>query len=199
VFAGAHVHRAQLLDAPQQNCYPVGRRVLTMHHARHALMPSIDRSAALIACAIVATLTACSADSMHTREQDEAAIRRIEQAYDRAWNAADVPALMALMAPAAVVVNPIGEVATGHVEIRRVLTEFLSGPAHGSTHASIIAAIHFVTEDVAIVDGEARLEGVRTSEPSPSSVVHRFTDVLVRTDGRWSIAQVRAYVFAPPG
>jgi uncharacterized protein (TIGR02246 family) len=136
---------------------------------------------------------------MYSRDQDEAAIRGVEQAYDSAWDAGDLRALMGLFTPAAVVVNPVGKVASGHAEIQRVLTEFLSGPARGSTHASVISAINFVTDDVALVDGEARLERLRTSDASPtSSVVHRFTDVLVKRDGRWSIAQVRAYVFSPP-
>jgi hypothetical protein len=61
------------------------------------------------------------------------------------------------------------------------------------------AAIHFITADVAIVDGEARLERQSSGDASPFTVVHRFTDVLVKQDGRWSIAQVRGYVFMQPG
>jgi uncharacterized protein (TIGR02246 family) len=132
--------------------------------------------------------------SIDTRERDDAAIRAVEEAYDTAWSAGDASALAALFSADAVVVNPLGKVARGRTDIQRVLGEFLRGPARGSRHSSMVTAVQFVTENVAVVDGEARLERARCEAPQPS-VVHRFTDVLVKQGGTWLIAQVRGYVF----
>jgi hypothetical protein len=52
---------------------------------------------------------------------------------------------------------------------------------------------------VAVVDGEATLAGLKapdgTAEPP---MVVKFTDVMVEHEGRWTIVDVRAYVFLPP-
>jgi hypothetical protein len=56
--------------------------------------------------------------------------------------------------------------------------------------------VRFVSDDVALADGEAVIEGLK--DPGGGvmpPLVHRFTDVLVRLDGSWRIAQIRAYVF----
>ena len=56
--------------------------------------------------------------------------------------------------------------------------------------------MRFVSDDVALADGEAVIEGLRGPDGGVMPpLVHRFTDVLVRQDGSWRIAQVRAYVF----
>ena len=130
--------------------------------------------------------------------RDEAAIRALEAAYDASWNAGDVRSLVAAFAPEAVVVNPLGQVARGQAEIERVMHAFLSGPARGSTHNSTVFRVEFVTDDVAVVDGEATLERLAGPDGAPSPpLVHRFTDVVVRQDDAWLLAQVRAYVLMP--
>lgn len=130
---------------------------------------------------------------------DETAIRTLEKAYDDAWSAGDIRALVASFSPEAVVVNPFGEIARGRAQIEHVLREFLDGPARGSRHTSIVSKVEFVTDNVAIVDGEATLDGLPSSgEPKPP-LVHRFTDILVKRDGTWFITQVRAYVFMTRG
>jgi uncharacterized protein (TIGR02246 family) len=125
------------------------------------------------------------------RRNDDAAIRAVEEAYDAAWNRADAPALVAAFAPDAIVVNPRGAVAVGKAEFERVIANVLAGAFRGSTHASRISRIHYPVDGVAVVDGEA---SIRTET---ETTVHRFTDVMVRVDGRWWITDVRAYVFLP--
>jgi uncharacterized protein (TIGR02246 family) len=120
----------------------------------------------------------------------EAEVRALEAAYDEAWNRADAEGLAAALSDDAIVVNPRGEVANGRAEFEGIMTRMFSGPFAGSTHESEIARIHFVTADVAVVDGEARVSGVR-GESSP--ITHAFTDVVVRRSGRWVIVALRAY------
>ncbi len=133
--------------------------------------------------------------SPRDRGRNEATIRAVERVYDTAWNVGDARFLVAIFAQEAVVVNPLGEMASGRAEIERVIGEFLSGPARGSKHTSVVSRVQFVTDDVAVVDGEATLEWLAgpngaTAQP----LVHRFTDVLIKKHGTWFIAHVRAYV-----
>ena len=129
------------------------------------------------------------------RARDEAAVRGVERAYDAAWNSGDITALVALFATDAVLMNPRGEIARGRAEIERVMRRFLGGAARKSSHTSVVSDVHLLTDDVAIVDGEATLEGlVGPDGASCPPLVHQFTDVIARTDGTWSIAHVRAYV-----
>lgn len=131
-----------------------------------------------------------------SRSLDEAAIRELEAAYDRAWNAADISGLTAPFTPDATIVDPFGGVSAGRAEIQRLLAELLAGSGRGSTHASSIIGVHFVTDDVALADGEAVIGGLRVAGGGVRPpLLHRFTDVLVRRDGSWRIAQIRAYVF----
>jgi uncharacterized protein (TIGR02246 family) len=135
------------------------------------------------------------ADRHDPLSPDEAAIRELEAAYDAAWNAADVEALIAPFTADATIVDPFGGVSTGRAEIERLLGDLLAGSGRGSTHAGEILAVRFVTGDVALADGEAVIEGLSAPDGSAAPrIVHRFTDVLVRSDEGWRIAQIRAYV-----
>lgn len=152
----------------------------------------------VLACCATSILTTCEPGERNMREQDEAAVRAVEQAYDAAWNASDVDALVALLTPDAVIVTPYGNVARGRAEIQRLLQQFLAGPGRGSHHTSLVWGVGFVTDDVAVVDAEARIEGLNEPGAARSSFVHKFTDILVREDRAWRIAHVRAYVFSVP-
>ena len=114
---------------------------------------------------------------------DEAAVRAVESAYDVAWNAGDVAAVLSLLTDRVVITNPSGET---------TLAALMDGPARGSKHTSEVVAVRFVKSDVALVDGLATISGFgEHSEP----LRHNYTDVLVRTSDGWRIDQVRAYVF----
>lgn len=125
---------------------------------------------------------------------DEAAIRAVEEAYDSAWNAGDLAALLALLTEDVVIINPYGETITGRAEVERSFAALFSGVAKGSRHSSRIEAVHFITPDVALVDAEAVISDFG---PGPQPVRHSFTDVIVRTVDGWLIAHVRAFVFMP--
>ncbi len=128
---------------------------------------------------------------MNNRMRDELSIREVERAYDHAWAASDIAALGDCYTADAVVVNPRGEVARGVEQIREIFGAFLRGPAQGSIHESRIVRIEFVTNDVAVVDGEASIHN--PAKPDEPAITHQFTDVLARKQGAWRIAHVRAY------
>jgi uncharacterized protein (TIGR02246 family) len=125
------------------------------------------------------------------RGRDEAEIRAIETSYDNSWSRADMAGLLSVLEPDVVIVDPLGGTSVGVPAARRLLQDFLSGPGFASTHASRPKRVSFVSCDVALFDGEATIEGPNLREP----LVHGFTDVLVRREGRWRIAHTRAYVF----
>jgi uncharacterized protein (TIGR02246 family) len=128
--------------------------------------------------------------------KDEAAVRELEAAYDDAWNRADLDALVSPFAPDATIIDPFGGVSSGRDEIRRLLSELLAGSGRGSTHTGTILSVRFVSADVALADGEAVIEGLHDADGVVRPpLLHRFTDVLIRTADGWRISQVRAYVF----
>lgn len=65
--------------------------------------------------------------------------------------------------------------------------------APGSTHNERITRVTFVTNDVAVVDGEAKIEGMQDHDPSAGPYVHRFVDILVKRAGTSAVNQVRAW------
>lgn len=131
-----------------------------------------------------------------SRTANEQEIRTVEAAYDEAWRLGDLDALIQHMTSEVVLVNPRGAAACGLAQVRRELAGFLSGEAAGSSHHSVIERVEFVTDDVAVVDGEATVTGVGEGDDR-LEIIHGFTDVLVRTGGRWLIAHVRAYPRRP--
>jgi uncharacterized protein (TIGR02246 family) len=97
---------------------------------------------------------------------------------------------MACFTDDALLISPRGDVAHGSKQIRKLFTDFLGGDAKGAKHTSRITRISFVTDDVAVVDGEAFIEGGESL--SASVAQHRFTDILVRSGETWLISHIRA-------
>ena len=128
-----------------------------------------------------------------SRSADEAAIRAIEAAYDQAWNRGDAEALVSSMIDDAIVVNPRGQVANGKAEFERVISTLFADEFKDTKHETTISRIHFPANDVAVVDGEASV----IAAPPAERMTVKFTDVMIRRDGRWMLADVRAYVLLP--
>lgn len=125
------------------------------------------------------------------RELDEGLIRKTEADYDNAWRQGNIEGLMVCFTDDAVLISPRGDEAYGSKQIRSLFSNFLGREVKGSKHTSRITRIKFVTDDVAIVDGEAFIEGVENLSATVSH--HRFIDVLVRKRNVWLISQIRAY------
>jgi uncharacterized protein (TIGR02246 family) len=119
-------------------------------------------------------------------------IRKREAAYDKAWKIGDIEAILACFTKDATIISPRGDVIHGLSEIKVVFKELLNSSAKNSQHSTKILQINHVTDDVAVVDGEAIIEGAEFEEKS-SLAHHRFTDILVQKDDTWLISQIRAY------
>lgn len=125
------------------------------------------------------------------RQLEEARIRKTEAAYDQAWRQGDIEGILVCFTDDAVLISPRGDLAIGKEQVRDLLSNFLGSEARNTKHTSRITRISFVNDDVAVVDGEAFIEG---SENLSASVKHHsFTDILVRTGNDWLISQIRAH------
>lgn len=125
------------------------------------------------------------------RQIDEDLIRKTETTYDNAWQQGDIEGVVACFTEDAVLISPRGDVAIGKEQIRKLFNDFLGSEAKNTKHTGRITRIGFVADNVAVVDGEALIEG--TAELSASVAHHRFTDILVRSGDDWLIDQIRAY------
>ena len=125
------------------------------------------------------------------RKLDEQLIRKAESAYDSAWQHGSIERLMECFTDDAIVISPRGDEAFGKEQIRNLFDDFLGREGKSTKHTSRITRISFITNDVAVVDGEAFIEG--TEHLSTAIKHHSFVDVLVRHGNGWLIAQIRAF------
>lgn len=125
------------------------------------------------------------------RKLDEQLIRKTEASYDSAWQQGNIESLIVCFTDDAVLISPRGDEAFGKEQIRNLFTDFLGREGKSTKHTSRITRISFVTNDVAVVDGEAFIEGPENL--STAVMHHRFIDVLVRNGDGWLISQIRAF------
>ncbi len=135
-------------------------------------------------------------DSRHetikeNRKLDEERIRKTETTYDHAWQQGDIKGMMLCFTTDAILISPRGDEAIGIEQIHKLFSNFLGSEAKHTKHTSRITRISFVTDDVAVVDGEAFIEGGEKLSDTVKN--HRFTDILVRSGDVWLINQIRAY------
>jgi len=142
---------------------------------------------------ILAVLVCCAAVSAPTAAQDqsgEAAIRAIVAAQATAWNAGDVDTYAKHVAPDVSFTNLFGMVMYGAPAFkdrhRQILTTFYKG----TTKHHTIRRIRFVTADVALVDIDNEIRGVKAMPagvevPASGVIKSQLLEVFVRRDGQW--------------
>lgn len=81
----------------------------------------------------------------------------------------------------AMLICPRGDVAFGAEQICNLFSDFLESEATNTKHTGCITRISFVTDDVAVVDGDAFIAGVEHFSTTLDH--HRFTDILIRSEG----------------
>ena len=131
-----------------------------------------------------------------TQKKDRRAILALENAYDDAWNQGKAGKAASFFTHDAIIVNPHGEVAEGKKEFENLLTQLFNSRFKDSKHRSTIIRVHFSKENVAVVDGEATVTEINETGESKETIV-RFTDIMVKEDREWLIADTRAYTYLP--
>lgn len=87
----------------------------------------------------------------------------------------------------------------GRSAIAADLASSLYGFLKGSKHELRVDRIYSINAETAVADGEARISSVFGPDGTEfEPLTSKFTMVCTRhEDGRWKIAQMRAYTFLP--
>jgi len=148
----------------------------------------MKRIALIVVCVLgVAQHTASAQDAAA-----EAAIRAIVAAQAAAWTAGDATGYAARLAPEAAFTNLFGMVMYGKPAFTARHGEILATFYKGTTKRHAIRRIRFITPDVAIVDIDNEVHGVRSMPAGivvpPDGVVRtQLMEVFVRREGGWWI------------
>jgi uncharacterized protein (TIGR02246 family) len=131
--------------------------------------------------------SSASAQSPATKASDDAAVRDIVRRYTEARELSDPKAIEALFTADADQYTTSGEWRRGMSQLVKGMLE--TSARNPGTRVITIAAVRFVTPDVAIVDGEYKTG----TDARPV-----WTTLTVKRDGRgWKIAAIRN--IAPTG
>ena len=160
--------------------------VAELHRSAKPMKPILP-FLAFIAC-IVLSNAACHAQDA----ESEAAISAIVQEQAKAWTAGDAAKFSRHMAPEVSFTNLLGEVRYGASDFTARQTEILGSFFKGTTKQHSIRRIRFVTADVAIVDIDNELHGVKAMPaglpvPPDGIIKTQLMQVFVRRDGTWLV------------
>ena len=141
----------------------------------------------LMTCLCVAMASSAAAQPPAANASDEAAVRDIVQRYTQARELSDPKAIEALFTPDADQYTSSGEWRRG---MSRLVTGMLETSARNpGVRAITVAAVRFVTTDVAIVDGEYK---------TGTDARPLWTTLIVKREQKgWRIAAIRN--MAPTG
>jgi len=131
--------------------------------------------------------TAATADAQLGTSADEAAIRKILDARNGAYNKHDAKALAETYAQDADLVTGTGRVVSGRAAIEQNYIESFGGVDKNAVVKTESTKIRFLTTDTAILD----LDGVTTGR-SDGTIKTHATWVYVRRDGEWAVVAIRA-------
>ncbi len=125
---------------------------------------------------------------------ERGAIQAVLDAHGAAWTKGDAAEAAAVMAEDADWVSGDGSVYEGRAAIEAAHLAALSGEAKGSRHAHPgTPKIRFIRPDVAIVDGDSYLGGLRDEQGKElPPIFSRYTAVLVKDNGRWKVTAFRS-------
>src|SRR6185295_3313753 len=137
----------------------------------------------LLACCVSSFVSnVCRAD----QADDEAAIRKSDDAYVEAYNKHDAKALAALWSPKTVYVDPeTGNEAVGREEIEKEFAETFNGLKDAKLEVDV-KSIRFLSPNVALESGVVRV--VRPKEKADEST---YSALFVKRDGKWLLDRVK--------
>jgi len=136
---------------------------------------------AVVSCSLLVAPSLCIAD----QAEDEAAIRKSDDAYIEAYNKQDAKALAALWSPEAVYVDPeTGKESVGRDEIEKEFAETFSANKDVKLEVNV-NSIKFLSPNVAIENGTARV--IRPKEEPDEST---YSALFVKRDGKWLLDRV---------
>jgi uncharacterized protein (TIGR02246 family) len=155
-------------------------------------LPSFALTTALV-------LAACTPLVLAAASSDEAAVREHCAQFVTAWNHHDAKAMAANWAEDGNLINPFGRLATGRAEIEKLFVEEHAAVMKGTTYATPNITVDFVTPTVAVTDWTSEVTGMHDDKGNALPVFkHHVVAVMVKKDGHWLSAAVRAFADLPP-
>ncbi|MGO9471767.1 MAG: YybH family protein [Isosphaeraceae bacterium] len=150
---------------------------------RPVLGQAVPRAAPAAAAPETAQVAATSAVS-----GEEKPVRDLVDAFAKAYNSPDIPALAALFTDDANLVDSGGETTRGKAAIAEMYaSSFEENP--GLKLEPKVQEIRFLTPDVARIEGQTRL----TTATGDASEFTRFSSLALRRKGKWLVAEIREY------
>jgi uncharacterized protein (TIGR02246 family) len=140
----------------------------------------------------IATLTLTLTSALAQDATAEAAIRSIISEQVVAWNAGDGSRYANHLAPDASFTNLFGMVMYGAPAFANRHNEILSTFYKGTSKKHVVRRIRFLTPEVAIVDIDNEVHGVKAMPtgilvPPDGVIKTQLMEVFVRRDGQWWI------------
>jgi uncharacterized protein (TIGR02246 family) len=136
-----------------------------------------------------------------SRQQDVAAIERRLGDFVAAWNRHEPAQMASVWQDDGDLISPWGRIAKGRDQVQAQFREEQAGPMKTCNHQMSITSVRLVSGDVAVVDSECTLTGMRdqSGKELPPYKPH-VTLVLSKKDGQWGVLCARPYAFSPrPG
>lgn len=124
---------------------------------------------------------------------ERAAIQAVLDAHGTAWTKGDAKAAVAVLTEDADWVSGGGQIFEGRAAIEAMHRESLE-EAKGSRHSHPgTPKIRFIRPDVAIVDGDSYMAGLRDEQGKElPPIFSRYTAVLVKNGGAWKVTAFRS-------
>ena len=128
---------------------------------------------------------------------DEAAVRKLMDSMVTAWAKGDVKALAAVYSVDAEYASSTGFTANSRAEIEQAYVGQFGGVYKGTSLKLTITKVRFLTADVAQVNADFEVTGMRGpgGQPAPPRKGSN-TSILVKTKGEWLMTAHRGWV--PP-
>ena len=139
---------------------------------------------------VMAMAISQSAPSTPVSDTPEASIRAIVASQAKAWNAGDARIYASQVSQEVSFTNLFGMVMYGREAFERRHAEILATFYKGTIKSHVVRRIRFVTPDVAIVDIDNEVRGVKSlpgglAVPKDGILKTQLMEVFVRRDGRW--------------
>lgn len=137
-------------------------------------------------------LMLASSAAIASQADDEAAIRKIVESQVAAWNAGDSKGFAKHVSKSVAFTSLFGVVSYGSANFEKRTHASLTTYYQGTTRVMRIRQLRFASPDVAIVDIDNEMHGVKTmpagvTVPANGIVRTQLMEVFVRHGGQWWI------------
>jgi uncharacterized protein (TIGR02246 family) len=160
-------------------------------------MQSVIRTVTLALAAVLPLAPVLAAQP--TDAGEGSGVRVLTEAFAAAWGRHNARELAALWTEDGDLVNPMGRMAKGRVEVQQLFADEHATFMKGTTLTVTIQSERAVEQGLALVDCEALLAGVRSPEGQALPPFKHLIFALVKKqDGGWRFLAARLVVPVPP-